>query len=267
MADDNAKRPGGWFARLPNDSPVKAVLVTLAVCLVGSALVAGSAVLLRPLQIANKEAEQGARLAQIMALLPDAKGGRVEARVVDFATGWFDPAVDPDTYDQRRAARDPATSIAIPPARDIAQLKRRARHAVVHLVRRGGRLDLVILPVHGQGFGSTIYGYLGLAGDLRTVVGLSFHEHGETPGLGALIDEASWRRQWRGKRVWDEKGAPALGVAKGPVEPGAPDAAHLVDGLTGATWTSRGVTNPLRFWLGPDGFGPFLDRMRRQRGS
>lgn len=266
MADGNGKR-GFWLARLPNDSPLKAVVVTLLVCLVGSALVAGSAVLLRPSQLANKEAEQRARLAGIIALLPDSENLRVETRAVDLATGRFDPAIDAEAYEARRAARDPTTSVAIAAPRDIAQLKRRARHAVVHLVRRKGRLDLVILPVHGAGFGSTIYGYLGLAGDLRTVVGLSFYEHGETPGLGALIDEPSWRRQWRGKLVWDKNGAPVLGVAKGFVDAGTADAAHLVDGLTGATWTSRGVTNLVRFWLGPDGFGPFLDRIRKQRGQ
>jgi Na+-transporting NADH:ubiquinone oxidoreductase subunit C len=252
---------------MPNDSPLKAVIVTLLVCLIGSLLVAGSAVLLRPAQTANKERDQRARLAEIMALLPNAQGAHLEARVVDLATGRFESSIEAGAYDQRRAARDPGLSVAIPRGRDIAQLKRRARFAVVNLVTRPGRLDLVILPIHGRGFGSTIYGYLGLSGDLRTVVGLSFYEHGETPGLGALIDDASWRRQWRGKQVWDSDGAAALGVAKGAIEPSAPDAAHLVDGLTGATWTSRGVTNLLRFWLGPDGFGPFLDRLRRQRGS
>jgi len=270
--------PGGhsWLRRLlemPNESPLKAVIVTLAVCLVGSVLVAGSAVLLRPAQIANKQQEQQARIAEIIAQLPDGAkrltildGLRMEARVIDLATGKPVPSIDADRFDARRAARDPERSIAIPRQRDLAQIKRRARHAVIYLVRQERRLKLIILPVHGRGFGSTLYGYIGISGDMRTVVGLSFYEHGETPGLGALIDSPAWRNRWRGRNIWDDSGKPVLGVARGAVDPGSPEARYMVDGLTGATWTSRGVTNLLRFWLGDDGFGPYLRRLREGGG-
>ncbi|NQU71575.1 MAG: FMN-binding protein, partial [Rhodospirillales bacterium] len=111
-----------------------------------------------------------------------------------------------------------------------------------------------------------LYGYLGISADTQTVVGLSFYEHGETPGLGALIDDESWRSQWRGKKIWDDAGKPALGAASGAVVPNSPEARYMVDGLTGATWTSRGVTNLLRFWLGNDGFGPYLRNLRGRGG-
>jgi Na+-transporting NADH:ubiquinone oxidoreductase subunit C len=250
---------------------LKAVLVTLAVCLVGSVLVAGTAVLLKPLQVANQERERQARIAGLIARLPDVdqtpgtdKQIRIEARVVDLATGRFATSMDPSRFDQRRAAKDPEQGVAIPSKYDIAQIKRRARFAVVYLVRQGGRLRAVILPVHGQGFGSVLYGYLALSSDTATVVGLSFYRHGETPGLGALIDDPKWRDKWRGKKVWGDGDKPSLGVAKGTVDPKSPEAAYLVDGLTGATWTSRGVTNLLRYWLGKDGFGPFLRNLRNR---
>ncbi len=258
---------------MPNDRPLKAVVVTLIVCLVGSVLVAGSAVLLKPAQIANQERVRQARIAEIIAQHPDIAGLlpadssiAMEARAVDLATGRYLPSIDPARFDQRRAAKDPERSVAIPAARDRAKIKRRARVAVVYLVRREGQLKLIILPVHGRGFGSMLYGYLGLAADTGTVIGLTFHEHGETPGLGALIDAPAWRDKWRGKRVWDDLGKPGLGVAKGVVDRGSPEAAYLVDGLTGATWTSRGVTDLLRFWLGDDGFGPYLRNIRDKRG-
>jgi len=280
MAADAPGNPGpgrgAWFRRLkalPNESPLKAVLVTLAVCLVASVLVAGTAVLLRPLQIANKQQEQQARIAEIIARLPDAgthlKASarlRMETRVIDLGAGRPVSFIDASRYDQRRAARDPEQSVAIPPQRDPAEIKRRARYAVVYLVRQEGRLQLIILPVHGRGFGSTLYGYLGISGNTRTVVGLNFYEHGETPGLGALIDDPAWRAGWRGKMIWDDAGKPALGVARGAVDPASPEARYLVDGLTGATWTTRGVTNLLRFWLGDDGFGPYLQKLREGGG-
>jgi len=259
-----------WLRRLralPNDHPVKTLVVVLLVCLCASLLVTGSAVLLRPAQLANQEHERQARLAEIIAQLPGGGAGpQVEARVVDLASGKYAEGIDPTDFDQREAVKDPARSLALAPERDIAQITRRAHHAVVYLVHSGDRLDLVILPVYGRGFGSVLRGFLGLSGDTREVVGLVFHEHNETPGLGALIDDSRWLAQWRGKQVWDAMGQPALGVAAGEVAPGSPGESHLVDGLTGATWTGQGVTGLLRFWLGDDGFGPYLRNLRDRRG-
>jgi len=267
---------GGWLGALrdlPNDSPLKAVLVTLAVCLVASLLVATAAVLLKPVQEANRERERRARIDEIVSRVPDlagrfglADGGRLEARAVELATGAYTDAVDPENFDPRRAAQDPSTSVAIPPERDLARIKRRAHYAVVYLLLRNGQPGIVILPVYGQGFASTLYGYLGLTADTQKVAGLVFYQHGETPGLGALIDDPRWLAKWKEKQVWGAANRPALGVADGAVDPQSAAAAHLVDGLTGATWTGRGVTGLLRFWLGDDGFGPYLERLRRTGG-
>jgi Na+-transporting NADH:ubiquinone oxidoreductase subunit C len=272
VAEDGSQ----WWRRLgalPNDSPLKTVAVTLAVALVCSLLVAGSAVLLRPLQIANKEAERQKRIVEIVRALPGAEtrlaaadGLRVEARVIDLASGDEVPEVEARHYDQRRAAADPARSIAIPPEQDLAGLKRRAKQAVVYLVSEGERLRLVILPVRGRGYGSMLYGYLGLIEDANTVLGLSFYQHGETPGLGALVDAPAWKLQWRDKKVRDEGGIFRLGVGTGVVAAQSPEAPYQVDALTGATWTGHGVTNMLRYWLGEHGFEPYLRKLRKRRG-
>lgn len=264
---------GSWWSRfrdLPNDSPLKAVIVTLAVALVASILVAGSAVLLRPMQIANKEVERQKRLVEIVRLLPEADERltavddiQVEARVVDLASGDYVASVEPRLYDQRQAATDPERRIEIPPETDIAGLKRRAPFAVVYLVRQAGEVRLVILPVRGRGYGSMLYGYLGLAADTNTVVGLNFYEHAETPGLGALVDSPSWKAQWQGKKARDEVGILRLGVGQGRIAPDSPETLYQVDGLTGATWTSNGVTNLLHYWLGEHGFGPYLRKIKR----
>lgn len=256
---------------LPNDSATKTVAVALGVCLAGSLLVASAAVLLQPLQQANQERERQKHILEMVESLRSSleAGGEadeldVEARVVDLATGDYATSIDPETYDQRAAASDPAQSIEIPPHRDIAGLTRRARFATVHLALQDGKPRLVVLPVHGKGFASTLYGYLGLTGDTRTVVGLVFYEHNETPALGALIDSPKWRGQWPGKKVWGPLGDPALEVVMTGVDPTLSEAQHQVDGLTGATWTSRGVSNLLGFWLGDDGFGPYLRKLGRE---
>ncbi len=58
---------------------------------------------------------------------------------------------------------------------------------------------------------------------------------------------------------WEE---PKIEVIKGSVDPGSANAEFQVDGLSGATLTSRGVSHTLEFWLGQDGYGPFLETLR-----
>jgi len=268
---------------LDDAGPLRTTLVAGMVCLVCSALVSTTAVVLRPLREANRARERQQRILDIVArqpgledLLPElgdssselgdasSELGNVslEARVVEVETGAYADWIDPASFDARLAARDPLQSVALPPERDLAGIGRRARHATVYLVRRAERIELVVLPVHGQGYASTLYGYLALGADGNTVRGLSFYEHGETPGLGAEIDDPEWLAQWIGKRVRDEQGSIRIGVAADEVDPESPDHPYEVDGLSGATKTCDGVTLLLRFWLGDDGFAPFLARIR-----
>jgi len=267
-------RGRSWFgglASMPNDSLAKTLIVALLVALFGSVLVSASAILLRPRIEANLEGERQRNLLEIVQRLPGieqlfdrVEEAAVEAFVVDLATGEIDRSLRPEDVDARAAAQDVARSIAIPPERDIAGIRRVSRYEVVYLVRADDELRLIVLPVRGQGFASTLYGYLGLAGDANTVVGLGFYEHGETPGLGAQVDSPQWREQWQGKWVRDPQGQLRIGVARGALAPSDPSAPYQVDGLTGATFTSQGVNNLVRFWLGDDGFGPFLDRIRQE---
>jgi Na+-transporting NADH:ubiquinone oxidoreductase subunit C len=253
------------------ESPGRTLLVAFLVCALCSLLVSTTAVLLAPRQRANREREREAKLMEIVArqpgladLLEGLEGVSLEARVVELATGDFADHLDAASFDARRDANDPLLGVALDPERDPARLGRRARHAVVYVVQAGGRTQLVILPVHGGGYASTLYGYLALLGDTNTVAGLSFYEHGETPGLGAEIEDPDWLASWSGKRVRDGAGAMRLGVALDEVDPDSPSAPYEVDGMTGATRTLAGVTKLLRYWLGEDGFGPFLERIRRQ---
>ncbi|MBT8149039.1 MAG: FMN-binding protein, partial [Gammaproteobacteria bacterium] len=83
-----------------------------------------------------------------------------------------------------------------------------------------------------------------------------------TPGLGGEVDNPRWKAQWPGKKVY-KNGAVELGLLKGAVDPSAPNAQYKVDGLSGATLTGRGVTNLIQFWLGENGFRPFLENFKR----
>ncbi|MCP5425935.1 MAG: Na(+)-translocating NADH-quinone reductase subunit C [Gammaproteobacteria bacterium] len=256
---------------LPNDSIQKTLIVAVGICLVCSVVVAGTTVVLKPIQSANKALDFKRNVVEVAGLLPE--GGnvdeafkQVEIRVVDLDTGEYTDAVDPATFSQTEAAKNPATSEVVPADEDIAKIKRRSKYALVYLVKEDGKLKTLILPVHGYGLWSTLYGLLALDSDFDTVKNLKFYQHAETPGLGGEVENPKWRALWVGKKVYDDKGEVKLSVIKGSVTPDTPDAQYKVDGLSGSTLTSRGVSNLVHYWLGENGFGPFLERLRSQRG-
>ncbi len=248
MSDDNT-RPRN------NDSVGKTLLVAITLCLVCSVIVSTAAVALRPLQEANKSLDKKRNILLAAGLL--AQGADVEQtftqvqpRTVELSTGAY------------LKHAEPGLEVAIPPDEDLAKIRRRARHATVYLVPDGERLRSVILPVYGAGLYSTLYGFIALAGNGKTVQGVRFYEHGETPGLGGEIDNPRWLAQWSGKQLYDRERQLRIAVVKGGVAPDSPESRHQVDAISGATLTSRGVSNLMRYWLGDHGFGPYLSEIR-----
>lgn len=274
-AYSSEQRRGGMiaaFLAMPNDTPKKMLIVTVALCVVCSILVSSAAVTLRPLQASNKLVEKQKNILSAAGLLEEGKDiqqlfdENLEVKIVDLATGEYVDVEDAADYDQRRASKDPARSITVPAELDIAKVKRRAKYASVYLVREGERVKSVILPIKGYGLWSTLYGFLALEEDANTVVGLTFYDHAETPGLGGEVDNPRWQALWKGKHVYDDSGKPRIGLIKGNVDTSRPEAKYQVDGLAGATLTARGVTNLVRYWMGGHGFGPYLARLKTQGG-
>ena len=265
------KRSGwlAWLLEQPNESLPKTMFVSVSVCLVCSLVVSTAAVLLAPRQAANRERERKQQMEAILAAVPEIAtlvstvgADQLEVRVVRLDTGEYADEIDPASYDQRKATAQPMHSVEIPTENDIAELGRRPLHAHVYLLRdHTARIQLVVLPVSGAGFNATMYGYVALGADFNTIRGITFYEHEETPGLGGQIDNPQWLARWPGKQVRDEKGRIRVRVADGNLEPGSAAAAYEVDAITGATWTSEGVSNLVRFWLGDDGFGPYIERL------
>jgi Na+-transporting NADH:ubiquinone oxidoreductase subunit C len=124
-------------------------------------------------------------------------------------------------------------------------------------------VDKVILPIYGKGLWSTLYGFVALdRDDLNTIRSLLYYQHGETPGLGGEVDNPSWKALWNGKQAFGADGSVQIQVMRGAVDLAATGAQHKVDGLSGATITSRGVHDMLHYWLGEGGYGHYLDRLR-----
>ncbi len=245
------------------------LLFSAGLCVLCAVMVSSSAVTLKEEQEANKVLDRQLNVLEAAGLIAAgekpagdelaAKSARLEAVLVDLATGE-EAEGDTQTYDQQKAKKDPARSRAV--ESNPARVNRVPELALVYKVLDdSGALDKVVLPIEGYGLWGTLYGYLALDDDTDTVVGITYYEHKETPGLGGEVDNPRWKALWPGREVFDDSWQPALEVVKG-LAPPASEAPLQVDGLSGATITSRGITNMLDFWLGPDGFGPYLEKLR-----
>jgi len=254
------------FLARQNEDRVKIFGVAFLVALTSAVLVSVTSVTLKPLQEAHLEAERAARMAEMLDRLPglrdvmaDLGGDALDTRLVNLDTGEFATDVDPNAFDPAAAALDPETSVAIPSEVDVTRLGRRAKLAPVHLLERDGELLLIVLPVSGKGYQSTLRAMLALNADLVTVSALVITEQGETPGIGARVEDPAWLDLWPGKEIVDATGRIVISVVRGKAT-----APYEVDGISGATVTSNGVSNMLRYWLGGHGFGPFLQRLRTE---
>ncbi|AWB68017.1 Na(+)-translocating NADH-quinone reductase subunit C [Saccharobesus litoralis] len=242
----------------------KTVGFVFVVCLVCAALVSVSAVGLKPLQTQNKLLDKQTKILEAAGLLEkagtDIKGTYakyVEAKMIDLDSGKFIEG-DPELFDERANSRDASKSDK--PQNDIAGINRRSHDAVIYLVKDdAGQVDTVVLPIVGSGLWDLMFGFIGLETDLNTVKSVIYSDHKETPGLGAEVQNPKWIALWDGKKMYDAQNNVAIKIVKGGAKSGD---IHGVDALSGATLTSNGVERTLHFWLGKEGYGPFIANFR-----
>lgn len=258
--------PRYWWRRflaLPNDSRTKTFVVAFLVAAFSALAVSITAVSLKPMQDANIEAERRQRMAEMLASIPglseileEAEADSLETHVVDLVKGVVAEEIDPASFDPEAVVSDPNLFTFLEEDEDIVGIGRRPDLVPIHVLRQDGELELLVLPAYGSGYQSTIRAYVALEKDLNTIAAISIYEQGETPGLGTRITEPAWQDRWKGKQIADETGTVRIDVVQGGTGP------FEVDGISGATRSSTGVANLVRFWLGEHGFGPFLANLR-----
>lgn len=116
-----------------------------------------------------------------------------------------------------------------------------------------------ILPMRGKGLWGPIWGYVALEADLNTVLGAVFDHKGETPGLGAEISLGWFQAPFAGKTIYEGDEFVSIKVVKGGA---AEDDMHGVDGISGGTITSDGVTDMLQERLSR--YVPFFEGLRKE---
>ena len=237
------------------------LIIPLVACIACAIIVSVTAVSVRPEQNLNIENEKKIKIlaaAGIETDKVDEEFSRIKTVFVDFET---DKLVTIDSaYDHIKAASDPDLSTVIPKADDIAVLKRRENIGTIYVwVDEKNAIEKLVLPIRGYGLWGTLYGYLSLDSDLNTVSGIEYYDHKETPGLGGEVDNPNWKSDWYGKRIYNDDGSVALYVTKG-----ASSTDYEIDGISGATLTTNGVSNMIKYWLGDNGYGPIIKNLNEE---
>lgn len=117
------------------------------------------------------------------------------------------------------------------------------------------------IPISGKGLWSTIYGYIALEPDGKTVKGITFYQHGETPGLGGELEKDWFTSNFVGKQIYNKEGElVSIEIVKGQVNPSNINAIHQVDGISGSTLTTKGMNQFIAHDLNI--YKPFLDRVK-----
>lgn len=271
------------------DSFLGTLLVALVLCVTCSVLVSAAAVLLNERQVKNKLLYEKTQILKAAGLIgeqaaTDSPGEsqeeekpapskapsneeieeifskRVRKVLVNLEEGTIVPneEVDYEEYNPRDAADDPEKSKEIEEgAGPTPGVDRRPKLQFAYEVMAPGSEDDVVqyvLPIYGKGLWSTLYGFLAIDADGQTIRGITFYEHGETPGLGGEVENPGWQAKWDGKKAYEGDDV-VIEVVKGQASGDSE-----IDGLSGATITTKGVSNFVQYWLGPEGFKTFLDK-------
>ena len=252
-----------------NESITKTIGVAFCVCLICSLVVSFSAVSLRDLQNENKLNDKRIKILQAADIYnPDEEIKdqflKLETKFVNFETGkLMDTYMDfsLEEYDPILATRDSNLSTKVPTSEDIAVIKNRENIGKIFILRNDDySINKLILPIRGYGLWGTLYGYISIENDFNTIAGIEFYDHKETPGLGAEVDNPKWKNLWPGKEIY-QNGEVSLSVIKGKVDNNDKDAQYEIDGLSGATITSRGVTNMIAYWFGESGYSKLFKEL------
>jgi Na+-transporting NADH:ubiquinone oxidoreductase subunit C len=188
---------------------------------------------------------------------------RLELGFIDLKSGQ---PIDKSTWDSYQAQKDDKCQEMSEdgdekwsPEDNTPKISCLPKYKEVFKVYKDNVVERIIIKVEGKGLWSTLYGFLALSKDGKTIQGLTFYNHGETPGLGGEVDNPKWKNLWVGEQAFGTSG-PQIDLVKGTA-PTANTSDGKIDGLSGATLTANGVENLLNFWLGDLGYGNYLNTL------
>lgn len=262
-------------------------LFATIVCVTCSIILAGASTLLMPYQKANVKLDVVRNILTVVGHDPDTLASSSAQACFDLYAKEFEGLLV--NKDNQKADLDfmrqelgklgyQAESLAEMDATDLLDLfnarvnllARRSgqpveaynpHYKLIHIWKPEGPVKAYVIPIQGKGLWDVIKGYLALEPDLNTVMGITFYEHKETPGLGSRITEDWFKNQFIGKKILDQKGnLVSVTVSRGKYL--GNDTEHFIDGISGATLTGDGVTRFLHQTLAD--YESFFKTLRQQ---
>jgi len=225
---------------MPRDD-LKTIGFAAVICVVCSLLLSTTASTLRERQAMNVELDRKINVLKAFGVPVEDKEGKTIA--ADEVERYFSDHISEILLEKATGnVLEGKTSADIP--KDERKAKKVADKTILPLYvwKDDGKTTKYAFPVSGQGLWSTIYGYCALDSSAKEVVGVTFYDHAETPGLGGECSAEWFQSQFSGKIIWADGTLYPITVVKGD----AGDNPHAVDGITGATMTGNGIQIFLR---------------------
>ena len=224
-----------------------ALIMTVLVAL----MLAGSKVVLGPIAEVNEDIFNKRQILEAISGPLEEAGKSVADLSDDEVLDIFEQQVQQTVVMADGSPVENMKAIEVDMAQERKKAENERKYPVYEVALDGSKF--YIFSVRGSGLWDAIWGNVALEDDMNTVAGVSFDHAGETPGLGAEIkDNAKWKSQFAGKKIYDGNEYVSVYVRKG----GALDMEHEVDGLSGATVTADGVTEML--YNGLKAYEPYM---------
>jgi Na+-transporting NADH:ubiquinone oxidoreductase subunit C len=220
-------------------------IYSIVLALVVAAVLAVVAVVLKPYQQKNIEAEQMQQLlasAGINVERTEAETNYAKYITKEFTVNNNGEIVDEYSDGKQTKGTDRPFSVSVKAQYKQYKAGAQAKLPVYICKKDNGEL-VYIVPVRGAGLWGDIWGNVALKSDLNTIEGVTFDHESETPGLGSKIkDDPSFVASFKNKTIYDNDSFVSVEVKKraGNADP------HKVDALSGATLTSNGVSSMLK---------------------
>jgi Na+-transporting NADH:ubiquinone oxidoreductase subunit C len=228
-----------------------------------AAILSTASMVLKPYQEANAKAEKiqgilasanietdrsGAELLfkeHIIEELAVDANGNVVMLTRDGKTEWFNDEVKNAVKYERPFEIKLKEELALQEKAKKGEAERPAIFPIFKLEKDGK--EYYSVPVYGLGLWGPVWGNIAFESDFNTIAGAIFDHKGETPGLGAEINQSWFEGEFTGKTIFDKQHKfVSVAVVKGGVANSPIDPAHGVDAISGGTITSNGVSDMLQ---------------------
>lgn len=183
--------------------------------------------------------------------------GNVVMKTVDGKTEWYNDEVKKAVKYTRPFEIKLKEELALQAKANDGKAERPAIFPIFKLKKDGK--DYYSVPVLGIGLWGPVWGNIAFQSDFNTIAGAIFDHKGETPGLGAEINQGWFENEFIGKTIFDKQNKfVSVAVVKGGVANSPIDVAHGVDAISGGTITSNGVSDMLQVCL--ENYVPYIEK-------